>query len=253
MSKSRKTPRITCFPANVTQELGNYVYRLEDQNGVTFYVGKGSGNRIFYHEQEADDESAKITPKIKRIREIWQAGGEVHRVIHRHGIDKTTALHIEAALMRAYEGLTNDKGGYREGELGSKDVETIIQNDNLQEADLTDAKYLLVRIGSSYEWGMKPKEVFRCAQYSWPVNPIRAANVDYVLASCAGIIVGVFKAVSWLPATEENFQGRDNYDPTKYGFRGEPAPEPIQAELVNTRLPAEYRRRGAVGIRYINA
>ena len=40
------------FPHGITDKLGWYVYRLVDpRNGETFYVGKGQGNRIFWHSQ----------------------------------------------------------------------------------------------------------------------------------------------------------------------------------------------------------
>ena len=38
------------FPPEVFKQLKNYVYRLIDpRNGETFYIGKGSGNRVFDH------------------------------------------------------------------------------------------------------------------------------------------------------------------------------------------------------------
>ncbi|HEV3003344.1 MAG TPA: hypothetical protein VGX78_02740, partial [Pirellulales bacterium] len=101
------------FPAGVASKLKFYVYRLIDpRNGETFYVGKGKGNRVFSHiRAEQNLEGDVLDNKIKRIHEIRVAGFGVAHVIHRHGMDETTAFEVEAALIDAYPGLTNIVGG----------------------------------------------------------------------------------------------------------------------------------------------
>src|SRR5690348_16459793 len=101
------------FPPEVVRELKTYVYRLIDpRNGETFYVGKGRGNRVFAHirAEQAELEGDELDNKLKRIREIRNAGLEVGHVIHRHGLDDATTFHVESALMDAYPGLTNIAG-----------------------------------------------------------------------------------------------------------------------------------------------
>lgn len=53
------------FSKGVTDKLGYYVYRLIDpRNGQTFYVGKGKGNRVFDHVNDAlKDEENDINTK----------------------------------------------------------------------------------------------------------------------------------------------------------------------------------------------
>jgi uncharacterized protein len=103
--------KLQAFPPGVDSQLKTYVYRLLDpRTGETFYVGKGTGNRVFAHiRAEIDDDDAD--EKLNRIREIQLAGFEVAHVIHRHGLDDDTAYEVEAALIDAYPGLANAVGG----------------------------------------------------------------------------------------------------------------------------------------------
>ena len=61
----------------------------------------------------------ELDKRLKRIREIRLAGFEVAHVIHRHGMDETTALEVEAALIDAYPGLTNLAGGVGNSDFGA--------------------------------------------------------------------------------------------------------------------------------------
>src|SRR5690349_1278384 len=54
-----------------------YVYILSRPDGRPFYVGKGSGRRIFDHDSEA--RSGHQCHKCNVIRKIWQQGGQVQR------------------------------------------------------------------------------------------------------------------------------------------------------------------------------
>lgn len=60
-----------------------------------------------------------------------------------------------------------------------------------------------------------------------------------------GLIVAVFVAEKWLPATEENFPGREPV-PGRIGFIGHEASDEIRRMYIGKRLPDEYRKRGSV-------
>src|SRR5688572_2340617 len=99
------------FSDFVSGQIGNYVYRLVDpRSGMTFYVGRGKGNRVFQHADgvlaEPGDEDEDDL-KLKTIREIKRVGLEVQHIIHRHGLDDAIVREVEGALIDAYAGLTN--------------------------------------------------------------------------------------------------------------------------------------------------
>lgn len=82
--------RINHFSLDVQQQLKNYVYALVDPRpdeqaqttGNVFYIGRGVGDRVFSHEQEArHDHGGSDYAKLERIREIEQAGYQVKRWI----------------------------------------------------------------------------------------------------------------------------------------------------------------------------
>jgi hypothetical protein len=120
----------TRLPVGVAEKLGYYVYRLIDpRDGETFYVGKGQGDRVFQHANEAVKpglEEDAFDLKILRIQEIRSAGLDVGHVIHRHGIKgEETAFEVEAAVIDAYPGLANKVGGHS-SDFGVAHVEELI-------------------------------------------------------------------------------------------------------------------------------
>ena len=72
------------FSNKCIEELGFYVYSLIDpRNNKIFYIGKGSGNRVFQHCEAAlqeDEESLKLN----LIRVIFASGSKVDLFILRH-------------------------------------------------------------------------------------------------------------------------------------------------------------------------
>lgn len=74
-----------------------YVYTLAYPNGTVFYVGKGQGNRIDQHEQEAL--RGEISPRHNVIRQIWGEGGEViKQVFDRFDVEEDACIMEEALI-----------------------------------------------------------------------------------------------------------------------------------------------------------
>jgi hypothetical protein len=83
-----------------------YVYilcrppRRNAANGEPFYVGKGSGPRVFDHEGEA--RRGHICAKCAIIREIWKNGGEIQRYIVFTTDDEAEAYTYEIEIIALY-------------------------------------------------------------------------------------------------------------------------------------------------------
>lgn len=78
-----------------------YVYLLLRPNGKPFYVGKGTGNRIAYHESEARNKKCQCH-KCKVIRKIWRSGQEVGRQIIFSTSDEMIAYQVEAYTIQRF-------------------------------------------------------------------------------------------------------------------------------------------------------
>lgn len=180
------------FPSEVVEKLRTYVYRLIDpRNGETFYVGKGKGNRVFAHIR-AEVESEDPGDKLRRIREIRAAGFEVAHVIHRHGMDDTTAFEVEAALIDAYPGLTNSAGGFG-SEYGAMHAQEIIQKYSACPAEFQHRAILINVNRSALE-----SSLYEATRYAWKISIKKAKRAEIVAAVRFGIIVDVFIPSDWL-------------------------------------------------------
>ncbi len=234
---------LNAFPPGVAEKLKTYVYRLIDpRNGETFYVGKGSGNRVFAHvrEQVEDDPSNKL----KRIRDIRLAGFEVAHVIHRHGMDDRTAFEVEAALIDAYPGLTNIAPPFG-SDFGAMHAREIIERYAAEPAVFRH-KAMLISVNRS----AAATSLYEATSYAWKVAPSKAKQAEVILATVQGLIRGAFVARTWLPATGANFPGREDV-PGRFGFIGEEAPPRMRNLYVGKQVPDEYRKRGSANpIRY---
>src|SRR5947209_7614576 len=159
------------FAPDVSRRLKTYVYRLIDpRNGETFYVGKGRGNRVFAHVRAEEGlVGDELDNKLRRIREIRIAGFQPAHVIHRHGMDPATALEVEAALMDAYQGLTNIVGGQGTSDFGVMHAQEIITRYSAAQA-VFKHKALLINVSKS----APETSLYEATRYAWKINRAKA-------------------------------------------------------------------------------
>jgi hypothetical protein len=236
------------FTLDITQHLQYYVYRLIDpRNGETFYIGKGIGNRVFSHAKgEMDASNDDTSDKLKRIREIRVGGFEVAHVIHRHGMEESTAFEVEAALIDAYPEVTNIMGGHGSDDRGVMHSKQIIERYQAKEIDFQHP-VLFITINQT---ALEKENLYEAVRYAWRIDPAKARKADYVLAVQRGVVIGVFKANAWMEAIPENFPDKPMLS-GRWGFVGQEAPPEVVQHYLRTRLPDDMCKRGIANpVRY---
>ena len=194
---SEKSLSRHAFPQSVLERIGYYVYRLIDpRNGSTFYVGKGSGNRVFQHVAEASGLPDRASLKLARIREIESAGFAVQYIIHRHGLTEPQALLVEATLIDAYEELCNAQLGHATLNNGLTTVDDLIALYDGGPADI-DVPAVLVNLRQQFERGLRPDQLYARARGYWSLQPGRHPNVKYGFAVAFGLIREVYHIDGW--------------------------------------------------------
>lgn len=231
------------FSEEVSRKLGNYIYRLIDpRNGETFYVGKGTGNRVFQHANdpknmrfvEGEDD---LTTKLHRIREIRTAGLAVIYLIHRHDVPDQAIFEVEAAVIDSFPGLSNSQGGHGSGSKGPMSILEINNKYALPEIDWEPTEKLILLNINRLDDRSSIDAVYKQVRLAWRIDQARADNADYVLAVVRGVVIGVFKANCWLAATHANFPDevpKDRDMPSRKGFIGCPAPDLIWEKYVGS-------------------
>lgn len=206
------------FSFKTQENIGFYVYALVDpRNGKVFYIGKGAGNRVFAHANDAV-ESETETDKLNIIREIHNAGLKVEHFIVRHGMDEPTAYEVEAALIDflTYPNfnlepvLSNIVAGHHQWDRGIKTVNEIEQTYAAEPLVLDpDDRILGVNLNRSYRKG---KDIYEITRGWWKLSAHRIRNVNVVLGICNGIVRGVYRPERWEQASDRK---------DRWGFTGE--------------------------------
>ncbi len=179
---------ITEFPPSVIERLRYYVYTLTDPiTGTVFYVGKGIGNRVFDHVNEAV-ESPNENDKLNKIREIRMLGQAVRYEIIRHGMDENEAFEVESALIDfvGLTDLTNQVAGHYMDSRGRMSVTEIIAKYQAKPITITEP-VLLIIINRLFERNISPERLYEVTRGNWVLGE-RRNKAKYAFSVFRGIV-----------------------------------------------------------------
>jgi hypothetical protein len=204
--ESQNSPTVTSFSEKAIESLnGFYVYALIDpRNEKVFYIGKGTGNRVFSHEIESGKSRESEKKKLQQIREIENSGHSVRRLIVNWGLTENEAFVAEATLINLLNRmpdirLTNEVSGHHVHEsLTTEEFELQYGAVPLEKEDIKHS-VLVIKINKLYRRGMSEEELYDAVRGFWAASlkSIEARRVKYVFGVYNGLIVGVYKPDSW--------------------------------------------------------
>lgn len=191
------------FSEKILDFLGDqyYVYGLIDpRDNKIFYIGKGKGNRIFDHENEA--KFNQDTHKLQIINEIKTSGSEVEKLIINLHLTEDEAFAAETALINVFDyigniPLTNLVAGHHS--LGALKVEELEAEYGAEELAVNDIKHkiMFIKINKLYERGMDSRDLYDAVRGVWRAAIDKAKKVEYVFGVYNLQIVAVYKPSRW--------------------------------------------------------
>ena len=233
------------FPSGASKSLKYYVYRLLDpRSGSTFYVGMGSGNQVFAHAsgklRVKPDDAETNDPRLDLVKEIVDSGLEVLAVIHRWGLDETTAFEVESAVMDCFPALADRRNGQHH-DRGTGNAAQLIEGLTPEIYYEPSFKYVLIKTTDEKIARMaadgEEDPVFAACHEAWKLNLDIAQDYDYVITSVRGIVRGVYTVAGWYPVA-----GKVN----RIGFLGRRADPKVWDYFVGKRIPDTYRKKGMI-------
>ena len=240
--------RMTFTPATI-EAIGYYVYSLIDpRTGETFYIGKGVGNRVFAHVEDAI-KSPRTTDKLDMIRDIHAAGYEVTHVILRHGMTEDQAFECEALAIDMTPNLTNAVKGHG-ADRGPKSIKQINEMYDAEIADIDGLKVLMIKINNSYG----KMDAIDATCFSWKISAEKLMKADVVVGVAHGIIRTVLEPRGWdfsnpIQHAEMwehyGFEHMDQEQRKRKVIKAVPASIELYERLMDKAIPEVYSMKGS--------
>jgi len=231
----------------VSDNLLYYVYILIDpRDNKIFYVGKGCGNRIFQHANDAI-KSDKKSDKLDLIRDIRTSGANVRYYIIRHGLTENDAYLVESVMIdfltfkdfSFIANISNIQAGHHQWDKGIKTVEELEMLYNCPPIERRH-KLLCININRTYS---SETDIYEATRKSWCLDKRKADKADYVVSEYHGVIRAIFEVneKGW-QLQQEDITLNAGKAKRRYFFEGYPVEDTnILERYLNKHLPEKKR------------
>ena len=186
------------FSKTVLEKIKYYVYLYSHPlTGEVFYVGKGKGNRVFSHLEDASE-----SDKSFYIKELKSQNLQPKIEILVHGLDnEEEALRVEASIidLLGIHNLTNVQLGYRSREYGRMTIDQINSIYKEEKVKISEPS-ILIRINQAFRYNMSAIELYDYTRGVWKLNPQNAAKARYAFAVYHGTVQEVYEIFGWYEA-----------------------------------------------------
>lgn len=194
-----------------------YVYGLIDpRDNRLFYIGKGTGNRVFQHIIESNKNPKSEKEKLQTIENIEKTGNHVKHILINWGLKETEAFASEASLINLMNYISNVQlsnivaGHHTMGCFDVKEIEKIYGAELLTLEDLRH-RILIIKVNKLYYRNMSSDEIYDIVRGVWRANINKAEQVEYVLGVYNNLIIACYKPDRWYKISENNIHKLPNH------------------------------------------